>query len=156
MKENENIVIIGASEKHREQKAILFTWNGLADSWILKKELPAKGTTGIHVFESGVLAVTNGILNYWDTANLLPQKRIPGGGESMPGAHTEYNNIPHFGVNGKGIYGYGRRDDQSPYALNLEFPLEGDVGSLSTHNGCLLYTSPSPRDRTRSRMPSSA
>jgi len=24
------------------------------------------------------------------------------------------------------------------------------------HNGCLLYTSPSPRDRTRSRMPSSA
>ena len=25
-----------------------------------------------------------------------------------------------------------------------------------THVGCLLYTSPSPRDRTRSRMPSSA
>ena len=25
-----------------------------------------------------------------------------------------------------------------------------------TVNGCLLYTSPSPRDRTRSRMPSSA
>ena len=24
------------------------------------------------------------------------------------------------------------------------------------HAGCLLYTSPSPRDRTRSRMPSSA
>ena len=24
------------------------------------------------------------------------------------------------------------------------------------HNSCLLYTSPSPRDRTRSRMPSSA
>ena len=28
-----------------------------------------------------------------------------------------------------------------------------DLGST---NGCLLYTSPSPRDRTRSRMPSSA
>ena len=26
----------------------------------------------------------------------------------------------------------------------------------NTQNGCLLYTSPSPRDRTRSRMPSSA
>ena len=26
----------------------------------------------------------------------------------------------------------------------------------STDNCCLLYTSPSPRDRTRSRMPSSA
>ena len=29
-------------------------------------------------------------------------------------------------------------------------------GNPSVHNVCLLYTSPSPRDRTRSRMPSSA
>ena len=29
---------------------------------------------------------------------------------------------------------------------------DGDLGILP----CLLYTSPSPRDRTRSRMPSSA
>ena len=42
--------------------------------------------------------------------------------------------------------------------LPFEFCFFGDleeqfqVGS----NGCLLYTSPSPRDRTRSRMPSSA
>ena len=27
---------------------------------------------------------------------------------------------------------------------------------LYAYRGCLLYTSPSPRDRTRSRMPSSA
>ena len=33
----------------------------------------------------------------------------------------------------------------------------GGVGSPTDHpNFCLLYTSPSPRDRTRSRMPSSA
>ena len=30
------------------------------------------------------------------------------------------------------------------------------LGSLGIAKGCLLYTSPSPRDRTRSRMPSSA
>ena len=30
------------------------------------------------------------------------------------------------------------------------------VGPCSIHDVCLLYTSPSPRDRTRSRMPSSA
>ena len=30
------------------------------------------------------------------------------------------------------------------------------VASLGAYTGCLLYTSPSPRDRTRSRMPSSA
>ena len=32
----------------------------------------------------------------------------------------------------------------------------GDVRSLTSDPACLLYTSPSPRDRTRSRMPSSA
>ena len=30
------------------------------------------------------------------------------------------------------------------------------VGYLPEYDACLLYTSPSPRDRTRSRMPSSA
>ena len=30
------------------------------------------------------------------------------------------------------------------------------VGGVTPGKGCLLYTSPSPRDRTRSRMPSSA
>ena len=30
------------------------------------------------------------------------------------------------------------------------------VGELKRNHPCLLYTSPSPRDRTRSRMPSSA
>ena len=29
-------------------------------------------------------------------------------------------------------------------------------GALRNPSACLLYTSPSPRDRTRSRMPSSA
>ena len=29
-------------------------------------------------------------------------------------------------------------------------------GIMVDYYGCLLYTSPSPRDRTRSRMPSSA
>ena len=33
---------------------------------------------------------------------------------------------------------------------NIQIPSIGEYGS------CLLYTSPSPRDRTRSRMPSSA
>ena len=34
---------------------------------------------------------------------------------------------------------------------------ERKIDSIVTNsNNCLLYTSPSPRDRTRSRMPSSA
>ena len=33
---------------------------------------------------------------------------------------------------------------------------DGEINFQGTDLGCLLYTSPSPRDRTRSRMPSSA
>ena len=32
----------------------------------------------------------------------------------------------------------------------------GEIGIVDNDKVCLLYTSPSPRDRTRSRMPSSA
>ena len=32
----------------------------------------------------------------------------------------------------------------------------GTIIQMINHKNCLLYTSPSPRDRTRSRMPSSA
>ena len=46
--------------------------------------------------------------------------------------------------------------------LYVKNELSGDVGNCDIAfdpqqlNTCLLYTSPSPRDRTRSRMPSSA
>ena len=39
---------------------------------------------------------------------------------------------------------------------NLEVTKETVEELEVTYNSCLLYTSPSPRDRTRSRMPSSA
>ena len=44
------------------------------------------------------------------------------------------------------------------YKLNLVAPtiLVDVPNSGSTHNTCLLYTSPSPRDKRQSRMPSSA
>ena len=41
----------------------------------------------------------------------------------------------------------------------LENGVDVKIGYIETHGRvgtCLLYTSPSPRDRTRSRMPSSA
>ena len=45
-----------------------------------------------------------------------------------------------------------RRDQLDLYERNLEL----DEEKRAQENICLLYTSPSPRDRTRSRMPSSA
>ena len=39
----------------------------------------------------------------------------------------------------------------------VEMPSADEARSaINDLNGCLLYTSPSPRDRTRARMPSSA
>ena len=43
-------------------------------------------------------------------------------------------------------------DNDTPIGLGLAFTSE----ARSWYGTCLLYTSPSPRDRTRSRMPSSA
>ena len=46
-------------------------------------------------------------------------------------------------------------DNDSYSALTGRF-LRSDVNGNNIVDACLLYTSPSPRDRTRSRMPSSA
>ena len=56
--------------------------------------------------------------------------------------------------------------DGTPHSLELEEPavgkshngekVEDAMPEADTPQTCLLYTSPSPRDRTRSRMPSSA
>ena len=48
---------------------------------------------------------------------------------------------------GSNVYDDGIRRDPRPKSNR---PTDTDT------NSCLLYTSPSPRDRTRSRMPSSA
>ena len=39
---------------------------------------------------------------------------------------------------------------------DISDPAYGAGGPETAFNGCLLYTSPSPRDRQKSRMPSSA
>ena len=41
-------------------------------------------------------------------------------------------------------------------ALELSFQKANNISENIQNISCLLYTSPSPRDRTRSRMPSSA
>jgi len=52
---------------------------------------------------------------------------------------------------------YAIKND-SEVEVKINF-LQSDMATLQSTiiiNNCLLYTSPSPRDRTRSRMPSSA
>ena len=40
--------------------------------------------------------------------------------------------------------------------ISNQKPINDNASSVNEPESCLLYTSPSPRDRTRSRMPSSA
>ena len=56
-----------------------------------------------------------------------------------------------------GVHGL-RRGRLSDYGLQLreKQKVRRMYGVLEKQFSCLLYTSPSPRDRTRSRMPSSA
>ena len=50
---------------------------------------------------------------------------------------------------------YNNTEDENSYVINLLSTAE-DVDLNDVLSVCLLYTSPSPRDRTRTRMPSSA
>ena len=54
-----------------------------------------------------------------------------------------------------GIVNDGTAEGNETVILTLSSPSNATVGSDDVHT-CLLYTSPSPRDRVRSRMPSSA
>ena len=61
--------------------------------------------------------------------------------------------VPRWGLKGAHInrFRYSGSDLNDPRG-----PKEPPRSPQEHHIGCLLYTSPSPRDRTRSRMPSSA
>jgi len=56
---------------------------------------------------------------------------------------------------GKGVAGAVRNVNETiaPEVLGMDAAQQEELDALMI---CLLYTSPSPRDRTRSRMPSSA
>ena len=65
-----------------------------------------------------------------------------------PGSHWEQNLL-----NKKGVAILKPGQYRGSPKLDLH---QGKYLALRQQNPCLLYTSPSPRDRTRSRMPSSA
>ena len=55
-----------------------------------------------------------------------------------------------------GLTAYDVQRLKRDYHNGLTCDKQAIVGALNLYMNCLLYTSPSPRDRTRSRMPSSA
>ena len=59
---------------------------------------------------------------------------------------------PEIGYNGENASTFIYRMER----FRVQVIASGNYNPNNTSDTCLLYTSPSPRDRTRSRMPSSA
>jgi len=72
-----------------------------------------------------------------------------------PGCERQFKNAAGLSGHLRQIHGKGGKMSVSVPIADFA-ALQKDVESLGKHQGCLLYTSTSPRDRTRSRMPSSA
>jgi len=67
--------------------------------------------------------------------------------------------INHVALLGAGMVGYGLalHFAKAGYQVSLYSRTQQTLDkAIENIRACLLYTSPSPRDRTRSRMPSSA
>ena len=86
----------------------------------------------------------------------LMKRKYLGLAKSFYKGYSELNDQDFFELDGEDISSFNLADRANLYFkigsfLNLSFSTpEKEIIS------CLLYTSPSPRDRTRSRMPSSA
>ena len=59
-------------------------------------------------------------------------------------------------IGGSGLYDVEEFKDRELLDLETSWGKPSDQILKTKYNGCLLYTSPSPRDMRRSRMPSSA
>ena len=79
---------------------------------------------------------------------VMPMKIYPAVHYTMGGLWVDY----HLETNVPGLFSLGEANfsDHGANRLGASALMQGLA------DGCLLYTSPSPRDRTRSRMPSSA
>ena len=95
------------------------------------------------------------------SADLVWSKSINSGLEGNSAyLYSEKNNNIIFTVDTEGLLS---AIDLTNGSINWSIPTNREISSgLSVHNNsiclgtCLLYTSPSPRDRQKSRMPSSA
>ena len=81
----------------------------------------------------------------------LATKDLPWARVGMPTTHAQIGRVggKHGLLPGSMVMGFfmDGHDAQKPFILS---------SFNATSNACLLYTSPSPRDRQKSRMPSSA
>ena len=88
------------------------------------------------------------------------KKQLGGQGTFELDVNTPAEALRALTVNFKGLSKWMIDSDKHGVGYRVqignEVIQEEEIGNLLLPFSCLLYTSPSPRDRTRSRMPSSA
>ena len=132
----------------------------------LFEDLPDSELPSINLLDtppSDVEVISSDTLEY--TSRLIEKKLLDFNIEvrvvaAQPGpVITRYEIEPAVGVKGSQIINLTRDLARSLSVVSIRvvetIPGKTTMG-LEIPNTCLLYTSPSPRDRTRSRMPSSA
>ena len=91
----------------------------------------------------------------------LMKRTYPGLRKSFSGGYKELNDQDFFGTEGEDFNTFSLIDRINLHfkvgaSAMMPFSIEEQVFVARTDVACLLYTSPSPRDRQKSRMPSSA
>ena len=88
--------------------------------------------------------------------NVRDGARLPGHAEHQGTFNVTYSTVVFNDVSLDVNYGFIYSGDVYNIPGGDDDPLFDDDGNLGDRGGCLLYTSPSPRDQRGSRMPSSA
>ena len=114
------------------------------DDYFVSEYVTTNNTTRIIVVAEDCIASIGDIVGDYDVVDVVMSNHI---GEEID---TEVLAVSPFKVQVSGPNPFNPST-----SLNVVVPADGYV-SVRIYNICLLYTSPSPRDATLSRMPSSA
>jgi uncharacterized protein YaiE (UPF0345 family) len=138
--ERNGTIVIG-TEGSATQEGWIFTWDGIQDSWILKRPAQGDKVNTMIPLEGGMLLQVGslGHLRFWNYSEVSPLMQVLDSKWAYPGGSCEFNTIPHFGMNGgtkNGVYSVGRINKNEVVALNLEYiPSHGkitgtDIGAI--------------------------
>ena len=153
-----------ASISHPAASTTTTSYDTTAQRWVTRV---SSGNNGKNVFAGGVaFAIPAGGLPgginpvTWTAALTVDQPGVTFNWNWAAAVYTSfstnYNAIGVKPVDGNAQNPYNNNDQAGSPENYKSSVTGGATGNGGTNYTCLLYTSPSPRDRTRSRMPSSA
>lgn len=126
--------IIGANLGSEKEESWLYTWDSIATAYNDRVQLPFKDVNAIVKGEVTVVQFgSGGELYFVGDAGRIPIRAFPGGGQVKPAGVDVDGGLLLFGVYGNdesrqsGVYTFGRKNKNSDFALNLEYPLVCDA-----------------------------